>query len=72
MMEKKDVRIPAGLYGKIEERIKGSEFSSVGDYVVFVLTELLAAEETQKQGGRLSDEEEKQVKARLKSLGYLD
>jgi Arc/MetJ-type ribon-helix-helix transcriptional regulator len=66
------IEIPQALHRRIEESIKGSEFSSVRDYVVFALTELLAAEEAQKQGDRLSGEEEKQVKARLKSLGYLD
>ncbi len=63
-----NVDIPSGLYKKLEERIKGSEFSSVSDYVAFVLTELLAAEEA--SGG--SAEDEGKVKDRLRSLGYLD
>jgi Arc/MetJ-type ribon-helix-helix transcriptional regulator len=62
-----NVEIPSGLYKKLEERIKGSEFSTVSDYVSFVLTELLKAEES---GGEKEDDS--RVKERLRSLGYLD
>jgi Arc/MetJ-type ribon-helix-helix transcriptional regulator len=65
------VEIPSNLYKKIEEKIKGSEFKSVSDYVTFVLRELIAAEA--EQGAQeLSGEEEAKVKDRLRSLGYMD
>ncbi len=69
--ERNSVEIPKKLYDKLAERIKGTEFSSVGDYVVFVMMEVLAAEEA--EAGQGPDKEgEGKVKDRLRSLGYLD
>lgn len=65
--ERKAVSLPAELYRKIEERIGATEFSSVDEYVRFVLEEILKEEEP-----ALSEGEEAEVKKRLKSLGYLD
>ena len=67
--EKKTVSLPAELYGKIEQRIAGTEFSSVDEYVNFVLAEVLKEEEPETT---FSKEDEEQVKKRLKALGYLD
>jgi Arc/MetJ-type ribon-helix-helix transcriptional regulator len=39
--EKKTVSLPAELYGKIEQRIAGTEFNSVDEYANFVLAEVL-------------------------------
>jgi Arc/MetJ-type ribon-helix-helix transcriptional regulator len=63
------VSIPTPLFEKIQEKIKGTGFTSVSDYVTFVLREILAHE-----GGNeaFSEEDEKKVKERLRSLGYLD
>ena len=65
-----DVSIPASLYKKIEEKIKGTEIDSVSSYVTKVIQENLAKEE----GGSetLSKDDEEKVKERLKALGYLD
>lgn len=68
--ELKDVAIPASLYKKIEEKIKGSEFKSVSDYVTKVLRENLSKEESAQ--GTMSKEDEEKVKERLRALGYLD
>ncbi|MCI4445961.1 MAG: CopG family transcriptional regulator, partial [Candidatus Aminicenantes bacterium] len=50
-MEKEfsSVSIPTSLYKKIEEKIKGTEFSSVSGYVTKVLRESLAREEENKE-----------------------
>jgi Arc/MetJ-type ribon-helix-helix transcriptional regulator len=64
----KTVSIPLPVYEKLEKRVRGSEFRSVDDYVVFVLTELLEDE----SGKAMSAADEKDVKARLRSLGYMD
>jgi Arc/MetJ-type ribon-helix-helix transcriptional regulator len=66
--EKKTVFLPAELYSKIEERVSATDFGSVDEYVEFVLEEVVKEEE---EGG-FSEEEEKEVKRRLKDLGYLD
>jgi Arc/MetJ-type ribon-helix-helix transcriptional regulator len=69
--EKRALLLPARLYDQIEERVKGTEFSSVDEYVIFVMEEVLK-EEGQEKESALSDEEEEEVKKRLRDLGYLD
>jgi len=61
--EKKVVFLPAELYGRIEERVRATEFRSVEEYVTFVLEEVLGGEE---------ESEEEEVKKRLRALGYLE
>ena len=58
--EKKTVQLPAELYGKMEERAKAADFGSVDEYAEFVLGEAIREEE----------EAEKEVKKRLRDLGY--
>jgi Arc/MetJ-type ribon-helix-helix transcriptional regulator len=58
--EKKSVSVPAELYRKIERRARAADFGSVDEYVEFVLAEAIREEE----------EAEKEVKKRLKDLGY--
>ena len=62
------IGLPSELYNKIEERIKTTEFQSVEEYVIFVLEEVIKDEED----APFDEEDEKEVKARLKALGYLD
>jgi len=72
MMEKEftNISIPTSLYKKIEEKIKGTEFTSVSSYVAKVLRESLSKEEENKEV--FSAEEEEKIKERLKALGYID
>lgn len=64
--EKKSISLPAELYQRIEKRVKATGFSSVDEYVIFVLDEMLA------EGGVSGkEEEEEEVKKRLRALGYL-
>ena len=58
--EKKSVSVPAELYRKIERRARAADFGSVDEYVEFVLAEAIREEE----------EAEKEVKKRLRDLGY--
>lgn len=52
----------------IEERIRGTGFASVDAFVEFVLARLL-----EKPGeGVFSEEDERNLKERLRSLGYID
>lgn len=67
--EKKAVFLPAELYSKIEERVKTTDFSSVEQYLAFVLEEILKEDEEEQSFTKESEEE---VKKRLKALGYLD
>ena len=64
------VSIPAPLFKKVEERIKGTGFTSVSGYVTYVLREVVTEEEDEAEP--FSKEDEERVKERLRALGYLD
>jgi Arc/MetJ-type ribon-helix-helix transcriptional regulator len=63
------VSIPTPLFEKIQNKIKDTGFTSVSDYVTFVLREILAHGSSDEA---FNEEDEKKVKDRLRSLGYLD
>jgi hypothetical protein len=66
--QKKVVFLPADLYSRVAERAEAAGFGSVDEYVEFVLEELIKEEE----GDAVPTEvEEKEVKKRLRDLGYL-
>ena len=64
------VSIPTSLHKKIEEHIKGTEFSSVSSYAAKVLRESLSKAEPAAEV--FTKDEEQKVKERLKALGYID
>ena len=64
------VSIPAPLFKKVEERIKGTGFTSVSSYVTYVLREVISEEEDEAEP--FTKEDEERVKERLKALGYLE
>lgn len=65
------ITLPASLMERIKQRIEGTDFTSVADYVTYVLGEVLAEEEETCDAAS-SREDEERVKERLRSLGYLD
>jgi len=71
-MEKEfsNIAIPTSLYKKLEEFIKGTEFSSVSSFAAKVLRESMSKEEPETQV--FTKEEEEKVKEKLKALGYID
>jgi Arc/MetJ-type ribon-helix-helix transcriptional regulator len=62
------IRLPDELVRAIEARIRGSSFDTVDAFVTFVLSRLL--EEPGEPA--FSEEDERQLKERLRSLGYID
>ena len=60
------VSIPTPLFQQIEERLKGTNFKSVSDYVSYVLTEVVSEEE---EAGAFTKQDEENVKGRLRALG---
>ncbi len=62
------IRIPEEVARAIEERIRSSSFGSVDAFVAFVLARLLE----QSPDEAFSEEDEKALKERLRSLGYID
>ena len=65
------VSIPTLLFRKVEERIKGTGFTSVSSYVTYVLREIVAQEDEEAEKP-FTKEDEERVKARLRALGYID
>ena len=64
----RSVDLPEELVAAIAERIRGSSFESVDAYVTFVLARLLE----QSNDSGFSEEDERLLKERLRSLGYID
>lgn len=68
--EKVTIKIPGAVYNKIAEIIEGTGFSSVTEFIVFVMR-TIASSGRIKGEDKLTEEEIKKVKERLKKLGYL-
>jgi len=64
--DKVPVMIPRSLYQKIEEKIAGTSFTTVEEYVALLL-ENEFPEETE-----YSEEEEALIRERLRKLGYIE
>ena len=65
------VNLPAELYRRVKDRAAATNFESVDEYVIFVLSEVLK-EEDEDEKLAVDSEQEKEIKKRLKALGYLD
>lgn len=63
------VDLSADLVADIEERVRVTDFSSTGEYVEYVLEEVLHHEGPVERAADVADESE--VQERLESLGYL-
>lgn len=69
------ISIPKPLFEKIKARCEGTGFNSVSSYVTYVMRQVLSraeSEEGKKKAEPFTEEDEKKVKERLRSLGYLD
>jgi hypothetical protein len=64
----RSLHIPEDVARALEERIKGSSFESLDAFVTFVLARL--AEQSGETA--FSEEDERALKDRLRSLGYID
>ena len=60
------ITIPAPLFHKIQEKIKTTGFSSVSDYVTYILRETMSEMAMSKSGKK----DNEGVLQRLKALGY--
>jgi len=70
MQEKVTIKIPRELYQKLSQMIEGSGFSSVTEFIVFVMRSLASSGEVRGED-KLTEEEVKAVRERLRRLGYL-
>jgi len=66
------VSIPVTLYNRIKQLIEGTGFTSVSQFVTYVLREVVADMEREKlESENISEEEKRRIIERLKRLGYL-
>ena len=70
MESKVTIKIPRELYRRLSQMIVGTGFSSVNEFIVFVMRTLASGGEI-KGEDRLTAEEVRSIRERLKKLGYL-
>ena len=70
MQDKVTIKIPRELYQKLSQMIEGSGFSSVTEFIVFVMRSLASSGEI-RGVDKLTEEEVGAVRERLRRLGYL-
>jgi len=70
MQDKVTIKIPRELYQKLSQMIEGSGFSSVTEFIVFVMRSLASSGEI-RGADKLTEEEVGAVRERLRRLGYL-
>ena len=64
------IKIPRDLYEKLREHIEGTGFSSVTEFIVFVMRTLVSTGKLTEED-KLTEEEVRAVRERLRRLGYL-
>jgi hypothetical protein len=64
------LKIPRPLFQRLSVLIEGSGFSSVTEFVVYVLRDLVAHQEDE-QPTTLTAKELEAIRKRLKTMGYL-
>lgn len=70
MTDKVTIKIPRELYEKLQGMIEGTGFSSVTEFIVFVMRSLASSGKI-KGEDKLTEEEVKAIRERLRRLGYL-
>ncbi|GBC74103.1 hypothetical protein HRbin05_00136 [archaeon HR05] len=72
-MDKIQVSISKGLYEEIKKRFscKDSKFSSIDEYIEYLLLYAMNNISDEQKLAKSIDEEEEELKERLKRLGYI-
>ena len=70
MRDKVTIKIPRELYQKLGQMIQGTGFSSVTEFIVFVMRNLASSGDI-KGEDKLTEEEVRAIRERLRRLGYL-
>ena len=69
-MDKVTIKIPRELYKRLGQMIADTGFSSVNEFIVFVMRTLALGGEIKRED-RLTAEEVRAIRERLERLGYL-
>ncbi len=72
MAGKRSISIPEKLAKRIDKRVKSSEFSDAGEYITYVMEQVMDRVEGKNRQESFSKEDEEKIKKRLRSLGYLE
>jgi len=64
------IKIPRHLYERLKEMIQETGFSSVNEFIVYVMRDIASGGRLDQETG-LSKQEIEQVRKRLRALGYL-
>ena len=64
------IKIPKELYENLKEHIEGTGFSSVTEFIVFVMRTIVSSGKLSEED-KLTAEEVRAVRERLRRLGYL-
>jgi len=70
MKDRVTIKIPRELYETLQQMVEGTGFSSVTEFIVFVMR-TLASTGKMDEDDKLTEDEVKIIKDRLKRLGYL-
>lgn len=70
--EIQSVDLPGRIVDRVEDRLPRTEFDTPGEYVSYVMEEVLYRVEQETDDDDFEEVDEDEVKDRLKSLGYLD
>ena len=70
MGKKATIKIPKQLYNSLKKQIEGSGFSSVTDFIVYVMRDIAATGKLDNDA-TLTKGEISEIRRRLKQLGYL-
>ena len=68
--DKVTLKIPRPLYERIKSIIEPSGFSSVNEFVVYILRDLISRVKSDSASSELSAEEVDRIRQRLRNLGY--
>jgi len=70
MKERVTIKIPRKLYEQLKEMVEDTGFSSVTDFIVYVMRDIVAGGKL-KGRDTLTEEEVELIRERLRKLGYL-
>ena len=66
------LELPERIVERVEKRVPRTEWETPAEYITFVLEEVLYRVERETEDDDFEPVDEAEVKARLKSLGYLN
>lgn len=70
--ETQTVELPSRIVSRVEARLPRTEFETSGEYITYVMEEVLYRVEKETEDDDFEPIDEEEVKDRLKSLGYLN